>query len=464
MAKVRILAVDDEEALLGLYRETLAQIPDTEIILEQRSRRAAERLASESFDLLLADIRMPELDGVELLHIARRHDPSLVVLLITAFPSVETAVESIKLGAAEYLTKPFLPDHLLTTVRGLLREKRLREENRTLERQADQAFCFDEIIGESAAMRAVYEAIDRVAESNVDVLIIGETGTGKELVARSIQKRSRLAGGRFVAVDCGAIPENLLESEFFGHERGSFTGAYGRSLGFMEVADGGTLLLDEVGGMPLPLQAKLLRALQERKFRRVGGRDEIAVNVRVVAASNRDLAEEVRAHRFREDLYYRLNVGRIEIPPLRERVEDIPALVARFVDRYTREMEKPAKGVRPEVLEVLMAYSWPGNVRELQNVVKRALVMSRDSALSADDLPDEIVTQAVSRPPGTGAGFFHLRAVRVAAFEREYLVTLLKSWEGDVPRAAQDARLPRGTLYRLLKKHDLAAEDFRRTA
>lgn len=461
MAKGRILIVDDDEFILDLCAQTLSELRDTDIVLENHSARASERLTTDSFDLLITDIRMPEMDGMDLLRVARQHDPDLLVLMLTGFPTVETAVESMKLGAADYLTKPFFPDDLLATVRRLLQGKCLREENRILQRQVERAYTFDEIIGKSQAMQVVFEIIRRAAASDVDVLIVGETGTGKELVARSIHTRSARQKARFMPVDCGAIPESLGESEFFGHERGAFTGAHERRLGLLEVADGGTVFLDEIIGMPLSLQAKLLRVLQERKFRRVGGKDEITVNIRVVAAASRDLAAEVRAQRFREDLYYRLNVGHIAIPPLRQRVEDIPLLVAYFIDRYHQEMRKPAMELKPEIMEVLMAYPWPGNVRELQNVLKRALMMSHGAILSLQDLPDDIVIHAGDQPTADLAGFFQLREQRIAAFEREYLTNLLQVYQGDVSQAARQACLPRGTLYRLLKKHGLAAEDFR---
>jgi DNA-binding NtrC family response regulator len=461
MAKGRILVVDDDEAVLEVCAETLSVLPDTEIMRENHSPRASERLATESFDLLITDIRMPELDGIELLRIARQLDPTLQVLMLTGFPTIGTAVESMKLGAADYLTKPFFAEDLLATARRLLQAKRLREENRLLQRQIERSYTFDEIVGKSPAMQVVFETIRLAAASAVDVLILGETGTGKELVARSIHKRSPRHNACFMPIDCGAIPENLVESEFFGHERGAFTGAHERRLGLLEVADGGTVFLDEIIGMPLSLQAKLLRVLQERRFRRVGGKDEVAVNIRVVAAASRDLMGEIRAQRFREDLYYRLNVGYITIPPLRERVEDIPLLVAYFVDRYRHEMGKPAMELKPEVMEILMAYSWPGNIRELQNVLKRMLMMSHGPILSLQDLPDDVVAQAGDRSVTDRAGFFQAREQRIGAFELEYLTNLLQFHEGDVAQAAREACLPRGTLYRLLKKHGLTAEDFR---
>jgi DNA-binding NtrC family response regulator len=461
MAKERILVVDDDDFILDLCAQTLSELGDTEIVLENHSPRASKRLATDSFDMLITDIRMPEMNGMDLLRIARQRDADLLILMLTGFPTIETAVESMKLGAADYLTKPFFPADLLATVRRLLQEKRLREENRLFQRQIERAYSFDEIIGKSPAMQVVFETIRRAAASEVDVLIVGETGTGKELVARSIHKRGPRQKAHFIPVDSGAIPESLAESEFFGHERGAFTGAHERRLGLLEVADGGTVFLDEIVGMPLSLQAKLLRVLQERRFRRVGGKDEIAVDIRVVAAASRELTTEIRAQRFREDLYYRLNVGHITIPPLRERVEDIPLLVTYFIDRYRQEMRKPAIELKPEVMEILMAYPWPGNVRELQNVLKRALMMSQGPILSLQDLPDDIVIHAGDRSAADLSGFFQLREQRITAFEREYLTTLLQVYQGDVSQAAREARIPRGTLYRLLKKHGLAAEDFR---
>ncbi|MBI2877183.1 MAG: sigma-54-dependent Fis family transcriptional regulator [Candidatus Tectomicrobia bacterium] len=461
MAKSRILIVDDEEGILEVCADILRRLPDTEIILERQSRRAAERLSSESLDLLIADIRMPGIDGVELLRIARQHDPNLTVLMLTAFPTVETAVESMKLGAADYITKPFIPNDLLNTVRRLLEGKRLREEKHLLQRQVERAYSFGEIIGKSPAMQAVFETIRRVAETDADVLIVGETGTGKELVARSIHRQSQRQKGPFVPVDCGAIPENLLESEFFGYERGAFTGAHTRSLGLLEFANQGTFFLDEVTELPLRLQTKLLRVLQERKIRRVGGKQEIEIDIRIVAATNRDPAGEMRERRLREDLYYRINVARIDLPPLRERREDIPLLAEHFVREYAQKMGKNGIEIDPETLDLLMRYPWPGNVRELQNVLKRVLAMSSRPVLSLDDLPDEVVIQASDPAVVDRGGFFRLREQRMAAFEKEYLASLLRSCLGDVSQAAREAQLPRGTLYRLLKKYELDPKDFR---
>jgi DNA-binding NtrC family response regulator len=461
----RVLVVDDEKGMLEVCGDTLDLLPDVEVVLEQRSARAAALLAQEPFDLLITDIRMPGMDGVDLLRVAREHDPTLPALILTAYPTVETAVEAMKLGAADYLGKPFRPEELQKLAKRLLDERRLRDENRLLSRQVERAHLFDEIVGRSAAMQKVFELIQRVAATDADVLILGETGTGKELVARSLHGRSQRKGQRFVPVDCGAIPDNLLESELFGHERGAFTGADSRSLGLLEYATRGTFFLDEVAELPPRLQSKLLRVLQERRVRRVGGKDEVEVDVRVIAATSRDLDEEMREHRFREDLYYRINVARIELPPLRQRSEDIPLLVAHFFGRYAEQMGKPGIQLDSESLEILCRYSWPGNVRELSNVLRRALTMARGDSIVADDLPDPVVAQAGApasvSSKGTRGSFFDQRTDRIEAFEREYLTGLLLRTKGDVNQAAADAQLPRGTLYRLLKKYSLAPADFR---
>jgi DNA-binding NtrC family response regulator len=461
MAKRRILVVDDEEGMLEVCAASLKKLPDAAVLVEQDSRRAVQRLAEESFDLLIADMCMPHVNGVELLRSARQADSSLAVLMITAFPSVESAVESMKLGAADYITKPFLPEDLLANARRLLETKQLREENRLLERQVDRTYAFGDIVGRSPAMQEVFETIQRIAETDVDVLILGETGTGKELVARSVHQRSRRRSHRFVPVDCGAIPEDLLESELFGHERGAFTGAHTKSMGLMEFAHEGTFFLDEIAELPVRLQAKLLRALQERRLRRVGGTGEIEADVRVISATSQDLNEAVRQGRFRSDLFYRINVARVVLPPLRDRPEDIPLLAEQFIERFAREMGKDVSEADPEVLEVLLGYPWPGNVRELQNVVKRALTMAPRPVIAVGDLPDEVVATAGGRPGGRCSGFFDLREQHTARFERDYLMGLLQSCKGDVSRAAREAGVPRGTLYRFLNKHELDPDHYR---
>ncbi len=461
MRKFRILVVDDETGMLEVCRDTLDGLRGVETEIESNPHRAAKRLANADFDLLLTDVCMPGLNGVDLVRLARELDPGFPVLVLTAYPTVETAVETMKLGATDYITKPFHPDDLLATVQRLMEQRRLQEENQLLRRQMERAYSYGEMMGRSEAMREVFQTIEHVAETDVDVLIIGETGTGKELVARSIHQRSGRKGGRFVPVDCGAIPEELMESEFFGHEKGAFTGAQARNLGLIEYAHQGTLFLDEIGQLPLKLQAKLLRALQERRIRRLGSTREIEVDVRVVAATALDLDAEVKADRFRLDLYYRINVARIDLPPLRMREGDIPFLAQSLLDRYAAEMDRGAVELSPEALEVLCAYEWPGNVRELQNVIKRTLAMTRHETIAPEDLPDSVVAAAGRPGVAAGEGFFAQRDRRVAVFERDYLNTLLEETGGDVTRAARDAHLPRGTLYRLLKTHGIDPADFR---
>jgi DNA-binding NtrC family response regulator len=461
MHKLQVLVVDDEPGMLEVCADILRELSCVRVVVESQPTRAAQLVASESWDLLVTDLRMRDLDGIELLRLARRQDPELPVLMLTAFPTVETAVESMKLGAADYLTKPFLPDDFLITVKRLLEGRRLREENQLLRRQVERGYAFGEMLGQSPAMQAVFDTIEQVAAADVDVLITGETGTGKELVARSIHQRSERRERRFVPVDCGAIPEDLLESEFFGHERGAFTGAHARSLGLLEFAHRGTFFLDEVGQLPSKLQSKLLRVLQERRVRRVGGTQEVEVNVRVLAATSLDLAEEVRANRFRIDLFYRINVAHVRLPSLRERMEDIPLLIAHFTARYAREMGREGIELDSSALQVLCGYHWPGNVRELQNVLKRAIAMSRHDTITPGDLPEALLATTVIPSTGSLPGFFELREHYLAAFEKDYFQRMLLNCRGNISQAAVEAHLPRGTFYRLLNRHGLDPAEFR---
>lgn len=461
MARSRILIVDDEQGMLEVCRDCLSALPGTEIVTEREGADAAKRLETESWDLLIADVRMPGVDGVDLLRLAREHDPDLAVLMITAFPNVDTAVECMKLGAADYVSKPFMPEDLIASARRLLESRQLRQENSLLRRRVERTYAPGTLVGESQVMQEVRDMISRVGPTDADVLILGETGTGKEIVAHAIHQHSSRQRKRFVPVDCGAIPEELMESELFGHERGAFTGADSRSPGLMEFADGGTFFLDEIGELSPRLQAKLLRALQERRIRRVGGKEEIDVDVRIVAATARNLDDDIKSDRFRNDLYYRINVARIELPPLRERTGDIPLLTRHFVDLYGQEMGREDVEFSQEAMEVLSWYSWPGNVRELQNVIRRVLALSTNSVIGEDDLPDQIVTVAGVHGGAGSQGFFDSREEHVIAFEKEFLDELLRCHQGDVNTAAASAQVPRGTLYRLLKKHGLNAADFR---
>ncbi len=464
IANARILVVDDREEELTELVGALGSVTDQPVQGERKSRVAEERLRSGGFDLLVTDLRMPAPDGLDLLRVAHATDPDLPVIILTGYPSLETAVSALKMGAADYLAKPVNLEELALAAERLLNQRRLQGEHRLLQRQMERPYAFREMVGESPGVRAVRDAIRKIAGAGLDVLIVGETGTGKELVARSLHAMASGGKGPFVPVDCGAIPETLMESEFFGHERGAFSGADKRSVGLLEFADGGTLFLDELGSLPGHLQAKLLRALQERSFRRLGSRQEISVSMRVVAAANRAPEELMGEGLLREDLFHRLNVGRVTLPPLRERREDIPLLLDHFNARFSADLGRPPLEILPEAREILMAYPWPGNVRELQNLIKRSLALVEDGILGPDTLPEPVVWEAgraglESAAPGDG--FFELRNAWIEDFERKYLRDLLRAFNGEVTAAAEHARVPRGTLYRLLKKHGLVPGDYR---
>lgn len=461
MITARILVVDDESGMLEVCKDTLEDLPDTEVVTEVDSSEAVELLTSEKWDLLITDIRMPGTDGIELLRKARTQDPDIQVLMLTAYPSVETAVESMKLGAEDYITKPFLPDDLYHRVKRLLEGKKLQEENRLLRKQVKQDHRMGKMIGHCPPMQNVFEAIHRISNADIDVLIIGETGTGKELVARNIHRLSNRKNHNFVPVDCGAIPHDLMESEFFGHERGAFTGATKKNMGLLEFANEGTFFLDEIGQLPLTLQAKLLRVLQERKIRRVGDNRERNIDVRIIAATSLDLEKEIQKNRFRMDLYHRINVARVDLPPLRNRIEDIPLLTTHFLELQTKQLNIDEVEVTDDVLEIFKWYTWPGNVRELQNVIKKTLVMTGSDTITVEDLPEKLVDSSKKITDGERSGFFEERDLYVSRFEKRYFTKLLETCEGDVTQAAEQANMPRGTMYRLLKKNDVDPADFR---
>jgi len=460
MKKPRILVVDSDTSLEGQYAAALGELGTPDISYETHFDAALGRLRNESFDLLIAAVQ-PELDGIALLKATRETDGALPAIVVSNAPNVDVATASVRLGAGDYLSKPLAADALAASARRLLEEQRRGAEYELLRRQVERPYSFDDIIGGCPAMRKVFDTIAQVADSDVDVLVVGETGTGKELVARSIHRRSRRVDGPFVPVDCGAIPENLLESEFFGHERGSFTGADSKRIGLLEFADHGTFFLDELGELPLLLQAKLLRTLQERKIRRVGGREEIDIDLRIVAATARNLDEMIRQQRFRQDLYYRINVVRIDLPPLRERGDDIGLLAEYMANRCSREMGRDVRGITPEAYQVLANYRWPGNVRELQNVIRRGIALAKENMIGLDDLPDELIVAAGEGKAKGGQGYFDLRDQHLASFERQYLTELLGRHHGDVRTAAIEAKLPRGTLYRLMKKYGLDTGSFK---
>ena len=389
MAETRVLVVDDEQSMRELLGIMLKQV-GYDVTLADGGETAVEALKNDAFDLVITDLRMRKVDGLAVLRAAKEHSPRTVVLVVTAFASTETAVEAMKLGAYDYVTKPFKLDELRLTIANALERKRLQDENRELKRQLRREHGFEGFIGKSQRILDVFETIRKTADSGSTVMITGESGTGKELVARAVHLESARRAGPFVSVNCGAIPETLMESELFGHVKGAFTGAVASTAGLFAAADGGTLFLDEITEIPQTVQVKLLRATQEREIRRVGDTRDVKVDVRLIAASNRDLTKAVADGVLREDLYYRLNVIPIHMPPLRERIEDIPLLVAHFVARITKDVGKSVQAISPESLAILERYHWPGNIRELENVVERAIVLGSGELLSPESLPPHL--------------------------------------------------------------------------
>ena len=455
---VKALIIDDEEDMLencsriirrmGITCLTLGDGRDADLVIER-----------ERPYVILTDFAMPGRNGLDVLKLARGIDPDVVVILISGYATIPSVVEAMKEGAFDYLPKPFSADQLTVAVERAVRHRSLTEENRQLRTRLAQSQGFEGMLGASYPMRQVFDTIRKVAPGDANVLIYGESGSGKELVARSLHANSRRKDSPFVPVDCASLPENLLESELFGHEKGTFTGADATRPGLLEFASGGTFFLDEIGEMGINLQAKLLRVLQERQFRRVGGRKMIDVDIRVVAATNRDLEAAIRKGAFREDLYYRLNVINISLPPLRERVGDVPILADHFLGEYGKTAPTNPAGITPEAMKLLEAHSWPGNVRELQNVISRAVTLNTDETIGPEDLPDGLRRMDASPQPRLKGGMSFKDAKRrwLTAFEKEYLAELLKRHEGNISRAAVEAGIDRKTIHRLLNKHKLAS-------
>jgi two-component system response regulator PilR (NtrC family) len=394
----RILVVDDERSMRELLQIVLRR-EGHQVRLAEDGQAAVAELEREPVDVLISDIKMPGMTGVDVLREAKRIDPDIVGIMVTAYASTDTAVEALRLGAYDYLTKPFDVEELKAKVRNALERRTLRQENVLLKRALRSSSAFSNIIGRSRAMQAVFDLVETVAPTNSTILVTGESGTGKELVARAVHTNSLRRDQAFVALNCAALPETLLESELFGHMRGAFTGAATTKKGLLEAAERGTVFLDEISEMSTMMQVKLLRVLQERKFRRVGGTEEIDADIRIIAATNRDLAKAVSDGAFREDLYYRINVIPIHLPPLRERREDITPLAEHFVAKYRELMGKPVTGLTPEALRWLESADWPGNVRQLENVIERAVALERGPLIQLGSLPSEQAPMA----PGRGA-------------------------------------------------------------
>ena len=438
-AALRVLVVDDEQSMRDMLRIVLRR-DGYEVAVARDGREAIELLQKQPVDLLLSDIRMPDVSGVDVLRAAKDINREIVAIMMTAFASTDTAVEALRLGANDYFTKPFSMDELRLKVRHHLETRRLRQENVLLKRALGSSNEFCNIIGRSESMLAVFRMIETIGRTNSTVLITGESGTGKDLVARAIHFNSLRRDQAFVALNCGAVPETLLESELFGHMKGAFTGADSNKKGLVEVAERGTIFLDEMGEMNATMQVKLLRVLQDRKFRRLGGTEEVQADIRVIAATNQDLPKRVEEGRFREDLYYRINVISIELPPLRERREDIPLLAEHFLGKFGAQMQKPVHAISREALDLLVAHEWRGNVRELENVMERAVALEQTAAVLPETLPEAIRRGVSTR---TGANIAELPhdgidlEAHVEDIYREHIAQALKRAGGVQVKAAE---------------------------
>jgi two-component system response regulator PilR (NtrC family) len=449
-----ILVVDDERSMREFLEILLAK-QGHEVLSEAELGGALARIADSEFDLVVTDLRLGRESGIDLLKAVKATRPSTEVVMVTAFATTENAIQAMKLGAYDYVLKPFKVDELKLVVEKALEHRALLAENRVLRHRAGVRRGWDEIIGRSAPIEEVRQLVEKVSAARTTVLVTGESGTGKEVVARAIHSAAGRRQQPFVAINCGAIPEGLIESELFGHEKGSFTGASETKAGLFEVAGSGTLFLDEVGDLPQPVQVKLLRALQERKMRRVGGSADIAMGARIVAATNRDLAEEVKAGRFREDLFYRLNVIQIRMPPLRERREDIPLFLAHFLERFSAELGRPAARLSPEAERLLADYAYPGNVRELANIVERAVTLAEGPVIEPQVLPPAVRGPQPALPAESAAmlpeGGLDLQA-HLDAIERRILEQALERTRGVKTEAARLLSLTfRSLRYRLAK-------------
>ncbi|XGC82110.1 sigma-54-dependent transcriptional regulator [Bdellovibrio bacteriovorus] len=456
--KSRILVVDDEESIRE-FLEIMLKKEGYEITLAEDGQKAKDLLAKKSFDMIISDLQMPHVTGIELLKHVKESYPDIVFMLITAFGTTETAVEAMKMGAYDYLTKPFKIDEVRLNIQNALRSRNLEVENRSLKKELVKEYSFQNMIGNSPAMHTIFDMVKRVSQTPTNVLITGESGTGKEVVAKAIHYNGPLKDRPFVTVNCGAIPENLMESEMFGHKKGSFTGAVADKAGLFEVADGGTLFLDEVGELPLTIQVKLLRAIQERVIRRVGATEDHKVDVRIIAATNRNLEEMVQKGGFRQDLFYRLNVINIKTPGLRERREDIPLLANHFLKKYNERLNKNIGAISAEAMEILKKYDYPGNVRELENLIERTVALEGGATILPESLPPMVNTSsgrkmASSNEIEIGDDGVDLDKV-MGQIEKELLIKAIHSAGGVKKRAAKLLHISFRSMRYRIEKYNL---------
>jgi DNA-binding NtrC family response regulator len=462
-SKRNVLVVEDNETARKQIRVFLETDPGIRVYTAVDGNEALQLLSERPFSVVITDVRMPELDGLQLLEEMQKCPSPAAVIITTGFGTIDQAVQAMRLGASDFLTKPLNLEQLKLVVQRALRERALCDEVAALREELRERFSFHNILSKNVRMHRVFELMNHVAQTTSTILISGATGTGKELVARAVHAASGRSSGPFVAVNCAALPESLLESELFGHEKGAFTNAVGQRKGRFEMAHGGTLFLDEVSEIPLPMQATLLRVLQERRFERVGGSHTVEVDVRLLAATNRDLLRLTKEGKFREDLYYRLNVVKIELPPLEDRTEDIPLLATHFVQKFSAPPASP-KTIEPEAMQALLNHRWPGNVRELENAIERAVVTSRDGAIKLENLPSEVLGGSRTRHllrADLSRPLTQQLAELTAALEKSYLRRALKKTKGHVGRTARIAGLSRRTITEKIAVYRIDKAEFK---
>ncbi|HXG13441.1 MAG TPA: sigma-54 dependent transcriptional regulator [Gemmataceae bacterium] len=459
----RILIAEDSESTRKQLQQLLGADPELRVDTVADGTQALKALLEQPYSVVLTDLKMPRVDGMQLIEEVQKRRLPVTVIVTTGHGSIDEAVKAIRLGAYDFLTKPIDMEHLRLVLQRALRERTLLDEVASLREQLQGRYSFQSILSKNPRMHAIFELISHVAQTASTVLIEGETGTGKEMVARAIHNASQVRTGPLVAVNCAALPESLLESELFGHEKGAFTSAVNQRKGRFELAHGGTIFLDEVGDVPAAMQAKLLRVLQERRFERVGGTQSIEVDVRVIAATNRNLQQMVKEGKFREDLYYRLNVVKIDLPPLRDRPEDIPLLATHFAQKYARPGSGP-KQIAPEAMEVLLRYRWPGNVRELENAIERACITAQDDVIRPENLPPELMKPAKTRfafDIDLSRPLAEQLAEVTAAFEERYLRKALKKSRGHVGRCARICGLSRRSVSDKIAQYKIDKSQFK---
>lgn len=456
--KSRILVVDDEESIRE-FLEIMLKKEGYEVTTAEDGARAKDILSKKSFDMIISDLQMPNMTGIELLKHVKESYPETVFMLITAFGTTETAVEAMKMGAYDYVTKPFKIDEVRMNVANALRAQNLEVEVRSLKKELVREYSFQNMVGNSQAMHSIFDLIKRVSQAPTNILVTGESGTGKEVIAKAIHYNGPLKDRPFVTINCGAIPENLMESEMFGHKKGSFTGAITDKAGLFEVANGGTLFLDEVGELPLSIQVKLLRAIQERIIRRVGATDDMKVDVRIIAATNRNLEDMVAKGTFRQDLFYRLNVINIKSPALRDRAEDIPLLAQHFLKKYNERLGKNISSISTEAMDILKKYNYPGNVRELENMIERTVALEAGSTILPESLPPMVNTptgrkMASSQEIEIGDDGLDLDKV-IGQIEKEILVKAIHAAGGIKKKAAKLLKISFRSMRYRIEKYNL---------